>query len=413
MVGPLFKVSVVPGDGVVAREGAAVLVAHPAGSAHESFVDQLLATLAEAARHTDVPAVDIIRAVAASVVLAAPEDVPAFGLVTRHGNDLAVILSGDVRLQFSQNGEDAVLSGIDATTFVERVIREPFGDLLLTYAADVAPDPRSNLTGGVVRGAGLALSAGDTMAAVEPTEPTMVDLTAPSPAPSLPEVQAAEVVVPEMLSEGEITTDESPDTAPVPNDEDEVPTGFTVIPLFGEETPAAVDEAPATVTPDAHTGVVPIEVQGIMCSRGHFNSPAARFCVQCGISMVHQTHHLVTRARPPLGVLVSDEGAVHPLSADVVIGRDPETAEDVVSGHAVPLLMQDPGGSMSRIHARIVLVGWDVNVVDASSANGTFVATTDEDEWTRLEPGVPTTVKPGSRISMGGRTLTFESHQKR
>ena len=98
------------------------------------------------------------------------------------------------------------------------------------------------------------------------------------------------------------------------------------------------------------------------------------------------------------------------LVRDYVVGREPETAPEVLAGAATAIALEDPKLAMSRIHTRILLDGWEVRVEDASSANGTFVAH-GEGEWTRLEPGLPTTVTPGTRIAVGGRTLFFESHQ--
>ncbi len=152
-------------------------------------------------------------------------------------------------------------------------------------------------------------------------------------------------------------------------------------------------------------------VQGIVCSRGHFNRPQAGFCARCDISMVHQTHNLVTGPRPRLGVLVVDDGSVFALNCDVAIGREPEVSDDVISGSALPLFLEDSGLTMSRVHAKLILDGWEVRVQDAGSANGTYVLDSSDADWIRLEPGVPTTIEPGTRLSFGGRTLTFESHQ--
>jgi hypothetical protein len=153
-------------------------------------------------------------------------------------------------------------------------------------------------------------------------------------------------------------------------------------------------------------------VQGIVCSRGHFNRPQGRFCSRCGISMVHQTHNLVSGPRPPLGVLVVDDGAVFALTTDFVIGREPEVSEDVAAGTASALFLEDSGLTMSRVHAKVILDGWEVRVVDSGSANGTYALMPSETEWTRLEKGVPTTIEPGTCLSFGGRTMMFESHQR-
>lgn len=108
---------------------------------------------------------------------------------------------------------------------------------------------------------------------------------------------------------------------------------------------------------------------------------------------------------------MTDEGAVFSLMQDYVVGREPETAPEVIADTAGSIALDDPEIAMSRIHARILLDGWEVRVEDATSANGTFVRQGDDGEWTRLVPGVPTTIEPGTRIALGGRTLTFETHQ--
>jgi hypothetical protein len=180
-----------------------------------------------------------------------------------------------------------------------------------------------------------------------------------------------------------------------------------------EEPPTQVarETASTQVAADEESHEQAHLVDGIYCSRGHFNSPQSIFCIHCGISMVQQTHNRVRGPRPPLGVIVTDEGAVFSLVCDYVVGREPETAPEVVAGTAMAITLDDPKLALSRIHTRILLDGWEVRVEDARSANGTFVAH-GEGEWTRLEPSLPTTVTPGTRIIVGGRTLFFESHQR-
>jgi pSer/pThr/pTyr-binding forkhead associated (FHA) protein len=155
-----------------------------------------------------------------------------------------------------------------------------------------------------------------------------------------------------------------------------------------------------------------VQVQGIVCSRGHFNDPTSIYCATCGISMVHQTHNLVPGPRPPLGVVVLDDGSVFPLSEDYVIGREPDNADDVRAGRALPLALDDPDALVSRVHARILLEGWDVRILDAGSSNGTFVAKPGDADWTRLVAQEPVTILPGTRVTMGSRSLVFDSYRK-
>jgi hypothetical protein len=56
-----------------------------------------------------------------------------------------------------------------------------------------------------------------------------------------------------------------------------------------------------------------------------------------------------------------------------------------------------------------MLVGWNVQVMDLGSANGTTVQFPDETERVTLQPNRPLLLRPGAQISMGRRWLRFES----
>ena len=66
------------------------------------------------------------------------------------------------------------------------------------------------------------------------------------------------------------------------------------------------------------------EVRGVYCKNRHFNDPRQLFCAVCGINMVQQTPVLVNGVRPPLGVVVLDDGSVFQLDTPYLLGRDPE-----------------------------------------------------------------------------------------
>lgn len=150
-------------------------------------------------------------------------------------------------------------------------------------------------------------------------------------------------------------------------------------------------------------------VSGTQCSRGHFNHPDAPYCALCGIKMVHVTKISVEGRRPPLGLLVLDDGSTFALDSDYVVGREPEGDPLVGSGEARPLTLTDTANSVSRIHADIRLEGWNVTIVDRGSSNGTFLHIGDG-RWSRLEPGQPTRLEPGNELSIGERRFVFESN---
>jgi hypothetical protein len=152
-----------------------------------------------------------------------------------------------------------------------------------------------------------------------------------------------------------------------------------------------------------------VKVKGLVCSRGHFNDPRTRFCAICGIAM-HQTSFILTEdIRPPLGVLVMSDGSYHTLVTSLVFGRDPDDDPEVREGRAQGVTLIDPGNTISRVHAEIRAVDWDVHIVDHGSTNGTFLWNGERQQWDRLVPNQPVALSPGSHVAFGRLTATFES----
>jgi len=162
----------------------------------------------------------------------------------------------------------------------------------------------------------------------------------------------------------------------------------------------------------SYVSVGPI-VQGVYCKNGHFDDPEALFCAICGISMNQQT--LVPRPgeRPPLGVLLLDDGSVFQLDTDYVIGREPSLDDSVAEGKARPLRISDETGIVSRVHVRVHLEGWRVLVTDLGSANGTRVLLPGQPAGQPLVPQVPIVLATGSQVDLGGRGFRYESHRGR
>jgi hypothetical protein len=156
-----------------------------------------------------------------------------------------------------------------------------------------------------------------------------------------------------------------------------------------------------------------LSIMGVYCKNGHFDDPDARFCAVCGISMNQQT--LVPRLgpRPPLGVLLLDDGAILQLDADYVIGREPWLDASVAAGQARPLPVADETGTVSRVHAQIRLADWQVLVTDLGSANGTRIGLPDDTALRSLAPQVPAALRPGSRVDLGRCVFRYESHRGR
>ena len=152
-------------------------------------------------------------------------------------------------------------------------------------------------------------------------------------------------------------------------------------------------------------------VMGVMCVNDHFNDPGARYCAECGVPMTDQTPVTQEGPRPALGVLVLDDGAVFLLDVDYVIGREPHQDAEVAGGVIRPLRVADADGVVSRRHARVALVGWEVQVVDLGSANGTFVQLTGDPQRHQLVPNQPVVIRPGTQVTLGRRWFRYESHR--
>lgn len=176
---------------------------------------------------------------------------------------------------------------------------------------------------------------------------------------------------------------------------------------------AATDPAPEP-DPDlqrrleatAKSTVLVVKVMGFKCARAHPSDPRAAFCTVCGMP-VDQTQALAEVVRPPLGMLVLDDGMTYLLAADAVIGRDPENSEAAQRG-LVPLRVDDTSGGMSRAHAEVRLVNWDVQLVDRGSTNGTRSRLPGYRDWIRLTANQPMVLVPGTEVMIGNRVLRYE-----
>jgi len=166
---------------------------------------------------------------------------------------------------------------------------------------------------------------------------------------------------------------------------------------------------PAPKRPSEEPARDPVLVDGALCANGHFNDPRARLCRQCGIAIEQPPRHFDRRPRPPLGELVVDDGTKVTLDGDYVLGREPTLDGDVLAGRARPLRINDPNGTVSRLHLKISLVGWQVEVSDLGSANGSVLHSPDGERT--LAPFEPAAIEPGARIGIGHRTMQYLAYQ--
>ncbi|MEU0504655.1 FHA domain-containing protein [Nocardia sp. NPDC005998] len=344
------------------------------------------------------------------------EDQVEFGVITPSADGVALFLHGGVTAVLESSDRAEVLHGRDAGFTVDRVVI-PAPDIGVGLFVD--EDGPSALPGrgiagleaGTVPGSGAVLWFGapaadrapaarkSGVAASRSVASDDVDRgvgDSPNPSSSVPVGRPVGLRKSAEVDDGAGPSAESGRDPEFDTD--------TLVPNVPIPVPVRTRGVVPVVMPD-DGGVV---VRGFMCSRQHLNDPRVSFCAVCGIRMDQLTCVLTEGIRPPLGLLMLDDGTSFVLDNDIVLGREPEHAAAVGRG-ARPIRLPDRSGGMSRAHVQIRLVEWEVTAIDQGSANGTYIRMPGHQEWIRAMPNHPTTLVAGCQILLGGRVLTFDS----
>jgi hypothetical protein len=415
----------VTGEGVLARFGSLIMLTSvPPGS--EELVSALISAHQEVAQRGGDGTALADRLGAVLATSPATVDLVAFGpsgpslAIAVYGHAFADVSTvyGEQRLALRQS-RDGVRSVLPGQLIS---VRAGLGD-----AAQPEPQRFADLDLGVVQAGGLVFTmvgAPDVVVHTDAPPSEMPDVEAiPSlaaleaerehaapllmAAPDAPAEQALLGPAAPVVAEPEVDRSQPFHAVslldPLPDVEPDV---REPLPIAEPLAPVAPDVAPAPHPPADDR----VQVMGVYCKNGHFDDPAARYCAICGISMAQQT--LIPRLgpRPPLGVLVMDDGSIVSLDRDYVIGRDPQRDPDVANGVARPIRVDDQQGQLSRLHARIHLEGWQVEVIDLGSANGTGIWRPGDTAWTRVPPQTRIPIRPGTQVGFGRNQLRFESH---
>lgn len=351
----------------------------------------------------------------------AVEQSPGFAALAPHTTGLAVFVDGDVTV--TVNGQP--ISGADSLAWVERLIPWPIESVTVTLPGAAAPaeDSTYRLDGGVVPAGSFSvgLGADDAMVltpvAAPVVEAPMVEAAVATPAageaPSTGEVPASPAIAPAPVPVAEPPTPAAPAMGrPLPPPVADEHVSFQSV-LISDVEDDMDDFEPLPIVEDAAQVMedgAQEQVRGVYCKNRHFNDPRVLFCSVCGINMVQQTPVLVNGTRPPLGVIVLDDGSVFQLDNPYLLGRDPSGDERISSGDFRPLPIIDQSNQVSRVHARLEMRGWDVVLVDNNSTNGTFVHVPKTPDWIRMAPGAEQVLVQGTRVRIGHRTLAFNTH---
>jgi hypothetical protein len=357
--------------------------------------------------------------------------------------DAGVIPGGGVTCDFSGSGDPvAAMAPEPYRPAPEPMASEPYRPAPEPMAPEpyrpapepVAPDPYQSAPGpsrsaseqpaaGAVSAA-LAMEHGPSMAPPPPVEaPSPLPFTPPplvSPPPRVnppPPADDRQAPMHEYEQAPPMTTD--PEMAAMgaggPPGQAEAPEFESFLLINGPDHHA---EAPGSMLEPTESGPTPEPlsrpmVYGVDCKNDHFNDPRVPYCAVCGIALVQRTLVPYKGERPPLGVLLLDDGLTLRLDSDYLLGRDPERAPEVVSGEARPARVTSPDGSVSRRHLRVRLEGWDVNLIDLGSVNGTQVQPPGDPNFYDIPPNEQVPILPGTTVRVGvSRTMRYESHRK-
>ncbi|GAA2726426.1 FHA domain-containing protein [Actinocorallia aurantiaca] len=377
------------GEGIVASGNGLLMVCADGASGTERLL-QAFTEVAEAGGGGH----DLARRVARILSALLPEPHSCAVAGPAEGG-VAVLVSGGATARITGPAGEVGLDGRDALTWTDRLVGGRVDQIELRLPGASAGDTRWRLDRGIVPGGGLlcltgspgtgraAEVEGPTARASEVEGPTARDGAAPGRAEP---VQVANVTLVEDYRDQPFES---------------------VLLLPSEQAPSPPPRPASAPEPDSR----PL-VWGADCKNGHFNDPRVQYCGICGIAMVQMSLIPRQAPRPPLGVLLLDDGATFRLDTGYVAGRSPEPAAEVRDGTARPILMTDPEGSVSRRHVKVVLDQWDVRITDLGSVNGTFVTEPGLPER-RLRQGETVTLCPGSLVRVGGiRTFRYESHRK-
>jgi hypothetical protein len=402
------------GEGVIARYGALLAVTDGYGPGP----NPMLGALAEAAEAAGDGS-DLVLRAARAALGAWPQSAWACAGVMADGG-VAVLVHGCAVVTVRVEGAPEVtLTASESMLPVSRTFAGPAVVLGLALAdhahqAKPQPDPRFWLGEGVMPGGGLlvTMAVGQAARPALPPGPAAVRPAAPAqwPAPVLPapvwpapaepaemvqtalDLEAADVAeAGRHRAAGEDPFDWHPPTMDTP---------VAGLPVAGASAAGGLD---------GESGSQFVLVEGVLCARHHFNDPAAWCCRQCGIGLDQPPREVVRGPRPPLGVLEVDDGTQFMLDGDYVLGREPTLDGDVLAGQARPMRINDPNGTVSRLHLKISLTGWRVEVSDLGSANGSVIKSPGEERT--LTPFEPMIIEPGARIGIGHRSMQYLAYQ--
>jgi hypothetical protein len=149
------------------------------------------------------------------------------------------------------------------------------------------------------------------------------------------------------------------------------------------------------------------EASGVYCERGHFNHPGSSRCARCGRPIAPGTP-AVTGPRPPVGILLADDGSVWVLDKSYLIGADPTSDRDGQGTNYRTISMRAGANhTMASVQAEVRVSGWTVYLVDRGAPGGAYWQEPSSQNWAQLSRNDQKELSDGSHLSCGGRVLTY------
>jgi hypothetical protein len=142
-------------------------------------------------------------------------------------------------------------------------------------------------------------------------------------------------------------------------------------------------------------------VEGIMCRDQHFNHPRARFCAVCGHSLGGVGHGPARSRRPPLGVLITDEGRIYVVDHDVAVVLPPNSYR--------PRFERINRSRSASCRLEIRLREWQCV---ATCTDQGVPASLPDGRRLLLEPRSSLPLLPGTELVIGNSRILFQSQHQ-
>ena len=440
------------GDGIVAH--VSHLTAYASGE--EAALNELLVRLNALAGE---PWQEIVRELTSGIADAGYTDHPALACVSVDDDKVAALVFGDTALSVTIDGAETILDGRDSSTWIDVALRGsldrvhaglqsdsavvgvlrdgvvPAGGFLLDTSGPIPASGRwSEATNSTTEEAAAEQAPAPAEEAAVEQAPAPVQEAAVEQAPAPAEEPVAEQTTTSHLVDAAIhpqpsrsmfarieeivrATQELRDAdsdvleaANVFNEDDSQPL---------DASPVSEKSAPAEGAPSANPASEPAPAQaatlapqrpqlkGVLCTAGHLTAPLETTCRSCE-EPVEIGAALATGDRPVLGTLTFDDGAVLNIDRPAAVGAEVPGGYVIDNEPATIVRLDDGVGGVSALQLEVRLSGWNVEIVDMDSENGTYTMLRGERQTrTKLRANQAVTLQRDMEVQTGGRSFVF------